>query len=61
MNNKQILKKKEKAIQRTITIYPDVNQKLTKIANKYNTSRSRILEYLIVNNYDELMNVKKKR
>lgn len=52
--------KNERTNIKTFSMYPTIDKKLDKIAEKYNTSRSKVLEYLIVNNYDELMKDNKK-
>lgn len=46
---------KENAEIKSISMYPAIDKKLNEIARKYNTSRSKVIEYLVVKNYDELM------
>lgn len=46
---------REKYIVTSFSAHPDINKKLNKLSKKYKTSKSRILEYLIIKNYEELM------
>jgi hypothetical protein len=50
---------KENAEIKSISMYPAIDKKLNEIAKKYNTSRSKVIEYLILTNYENLMKDKK--
>jgi len=46
---------REKAEKFTTTLYPSTKNKLKKLSVKYKISQSKIIEYLVVTNYENLI------
>jgi hypothetical protein len=50
---------REKAEKFTTTLYPSTKNKLKKLSVKYKISQSKVIEYLVVTNYENLMKDRK--
>lgn len=46
---------REKTERKNFSVYPSTDKKIDDLAKKNNCSRSRIIEYLVITNYDKLM------
>jgi hypothetical protein len=50
---------REKAEKFTTTLYPSTKSKLKDLSVKYKISQSKVIEYLVVTNYENLISNKK--